>query len=328
MKLGRFLNLCFVVLFMHLHADSAALADEYPMRTVTFVVPFAPGAAVDIVTRMLAQKLGDRFGKPFVVENRAGAGTVIAASTVAKAKPDGYTLLIAASGTLAINPTLYRKLAYEPLQDFTPIALVIDIPLVLVINPGVPAWSIAELIKLAKENPGQLSFASSGPGTSFHLASELLKSMTGIEMTHVPYKGGPPALNDVIAGHVQLMFADTASALPQIKEGKVRALGVSSLARVPAAPDIPTVDESGVSGFEAVSWQLIVAPANTPKEIVDKLHTEIKAVMASQDVQQQLTTLGLIPKRSPPPEELQGFIASEIDRWAKVVRKAGIAGSE
>ena len=246
-----------------LASAAAAHAQDYPTRQVTLLLPFAPGGAIDVGARFFAQKLGERFGKPFVVENRPGAGTVIAANAVAKAAPDGYTILVALS-PLATNATLYKQLPYDPTKDFAPVARVADIPFVLVVNPSLPVHSVAELIAYAKERPGKLTYASSGPGSTLHLAGELLKSMTGIEMTHVPYRGSPPALSDVVAGHVNLMFSDPSSAVAQIKEGKVRPLGVSSLTRMPTAPDLPPLAEAGVPGFEAVSWSLFVAPANTP----------------------------------------------------------------
>jgi tripartite-type tricarboxylate transporter receptor subunit TctC len=304
-----------------------ASAQDYPARQVTFYLPFAPGGAIDIAARYIAQKMSERLGKPFVVENRPGAGTVTASAALAKAAPDGYTLLVAPS-PLATNATLHKSLPYDTAKDFTAVARVADIPFVLVVHPSVPARTVPELIQYIKARPGQLSYASSGPGTTLHLAGELLKSMTGIQMAHIPYRGSPPALNDVVAGHVQLMFADPSSAMAQLREGKVRALAVSSLTRMPQAPDIPPLAEAGVPGFEAVSWQLFVAPAGTPKEIVNKLNAELRAVVALPETQRQLVSLGLVPYNSPPAEKLQDFIRTEIERWGKVVHQAGIAGSE
>lgn len=251
-KLGRFL---FPVV-AGLAAVTAVRAQDYPARPVMLVVPVAPGGSIDIVACMTGQKLAERLGKPILVENRPGGATIIAASAVAKAAPDGYTLLIAPSGTLAINATLYKRLPYDAVKDFAPAALVVTVPFVLVVNPALPVRSVADLVKLAKEKPGELSYASSGAGSAPHLAGELLKALAGIEMTHVPYKGGAPGLNDVIAGHVSAVFGDAGSALPQIRGGKVRALGVSSTARIPAAPDIPPIAETGVPGFDAASWQI------------------------------------------------------------------------
>jgi len=306
-------------------AAMPARAQDYPARQVTFVVPFAPGGTIDLCARFLAQKLNDRFGKPFVVENRPGGGTVVASSFVAKAAPDGYTLLEAPS-PLATNVTLYKQLPYDAARDFAPIARFADTPFVLVVNPGLPVHTVPELIAYARTHA--LTYASSGPGSTLHLAVELLKSMTGIEMTHVPYRGSPPALNDVVAGHVDLIFADPASAVAQIKLGRVRPLGVSSLTRIPTAPDIPPIAEAGLPGFEAVSWTMFVAPAATPPAIINMLHAELKAIVTSPEGQRQIISYGMQPFDSPSPEELKGFLRAEIVRWGKVVERAGLAGSE
>jgi len=302
-------------------------AQDYPTRPVTVIVPFAPGGSVDIVARIVGQKLGERLGKPVVVENRPGGSTLVAASAAAKASPDGYTLLIAPSGTLAINATLYKKLPYDPLKDFAAVALVTVVPLVLVVNPALPVHSVPDLISLSKEKPGQLSYASAGAGSSLHLAAELLKGLAGIELTHVPYKGGAPAISDVVAGHVSSMFADTGVALPQIREGKVRALGVSSTGRLEAAPDIPAIAEA-VPGYDAASWQMVVAPARTPEDIVVNLHGEIATVMASPDIRERLTEMGLIAVVSPTSQDVKRFLEAEIARWRVIVQRAGLAASE
>ena len=308
-------------------AAPGARCQDYPTRPIILIVPFAPGGSVDIVARIAGQKLAERLGKPVVVENRPGGSTLVAASAVAKASPDGYTLMIAPSGTLAINATLYNKLPYDPLRDFAAVALITVVPLVLVVNPALPVRSVPDLISLSKEKPGLLSYASAGAGSSLHLAAELFKGLTGIELTHVPYKGGAPAMSDVVAGHVSLMFADTGVALPQIREGNVRALGVSSTARLSAAPDIPSIAEA-VPGYDAASWQMVVAPAGTPKEIVAKLRGEIAAVMASPDIRERLAQIGLTAVVSPPPEDVKRFLKSEITRWGAIVQRAGLAGSE
>ena len=305
----------------------AVAQDAYPTRQITIVVPFAPGGSVDFIGRILAQKLSERLGRPVIVENQPGAGSATGALAVSKAAPDGYTLLLAPSGTFAINPTLYKQLSYDPAKDLVPVALVVRDPLLLVVNPTLPVKSVADLVKLAKEKPGQLSFASPGAGTSLHLLGEFLKSTAGIQMVHVPYRGGAPAMQDVIAGQVHLMFADPATGVPQVQAGKVRALGVSSATRLPTAPDIPTVAEAGLPGFEMVSWQLIAAPAGTPSAIVAKLNAELKAVMAEPDVQKRLVDRGQIPVVSPSPQELKAFVTTETGRWGKIVREAGLAGS-
>ncbi len=316
-----------VVALLAAHAAAPANAQDFPARQVTFVLPFAPGGAIDIYARAYAQKLSDKFGKPFVVENRPGAGTVLAASSVARAAPDGHTVLVSPS-PLAINATLYKKLPYDTANDFMALAYVADIPLVLVVHPSLPVQSIPDLIKYAKDNPGKLSYASSGTGTTLHLSGELLKSMTGIQMTHVPYKGGPPALNDVVAGHVQLVFADPASAVQQIRAGRVRPLGVTSKVRLLSAPEIPPIADAGVPGFEAVSWTVFMAPAKTPDAIAGRLHAEITALAASAEIREQTIKLGMIPVTSPALAQLRGFLPREIGRWGTLVQQAGIAGSE
>jgi tripartite-type tricarboxylate transporter receptor subunit TctC len=302
---------------------SGVAAQNYPSRPVIVIVPYAPGGGTDLLARIVGRKLEERLGKSFVIENRPGGGTVIGALAVAKAPPDGYTLLMGTSTPLAINATLHRKLPYDPVTDFVPLALVANVPFVLVVNPSLPVNSVSDLIKLAKEKPGSLSYGTSGPGSPHHLYAELFKSMTGIEMIHVPYKGSVPALTDVVAGHIPLMFVDLGPAQPMIKAGKVRALGVSSAVRVASLPDVAPIAEVGVPGFEAVAWQMLVAPANTPKQIVDTLYNEIKAVLALPEIKQQINDLGMIPIDSRPPDELARYVKTEIVRWGDVVKKSG-----
>jgi tripartite-type tricarboxylate transporter receptor subunit TctC len=305
-----------------------AAAQTYPSRPVTIVAPYAAGGGADLIARLMAQKLSERLGQSFVVENRLGAGGVIAASSVAKAIPDGYTLLVAASTQLAIQVTLHKKLPYDPATDFMPVALLASVPFVLTVNPSLPVHSVADLIKLAKQEPGKLTFGTSGVGGPPHLFTELLKTMTGIEMTHVPYKGTAQAITDVVAGHVPIIFSDLAPAIPLIKDGRLRALGISSAVRFAGLPDVPPLAESGVPGFDAVAWLALVAPVATPPDVVDKLHATVKQIMAEPTVQQRFVDLGNIPLSSPPPDELQRYVKSEIVRWGKVVEKAGLAGSE
>jgi tripartite-type tricarboxylate transporter receptor subunit TctC len=305
-----------------------AQAQDYPSRPVTLIVPFTPGGAVDVVARLLGQHLSDRLGKPVIIENRPGAGTVIAANQVAKAPPDGYTLLWSVSSTQAINATLYKKLPYDPARDLVPVALVGSVPFVLVVNPSVPINSVGDLIRLAKEKPGELNYGSGGVGAAHHLFAELFASMTGIRMTHVPYKGTLPALNDVVAGHIPLMFSDPAPALPLIAAGKLRALGVTTAERAAAAPQIPPLAEAGVPGYDAAAWQMVVAPAGTPPEIVAKLNRELNAAVALPAIRQKLIDLGLNPIGKGSPAELDRFLQAEIVRWGKVVQQAGVAGSE
>jgi tripartite-type tricarboxylate transporter receptor subunit TctC len=303
-------------------------AQDYPTRPVTIVVPFAPGGAGDILARMVGARLEQTWGKSVVVENKPGAGGVIGAIAVAKAEPDGYTLLIAPSATMAVNVSLFKSLPYDPVADFVPLALAAQTPFVLVVNPDLPVRSVADLIKYAKEKGGALSYATSGPGVPHHLFAELLKSMTGIEMSPVAYRGSLPALNDVVAGHVPLMFVDIGPALGIIQAGKVRALGISTKTRFDALPDVPPLAEVGVPGFDAASWQMFVAPAKTPQAIVDKLHGDLKSLLDSPDAKSQILKNGMIPTDNPSVAGLRDFIASEIVRWRKVVQQAGLAGTQ
>jgi tripartite-type tricarboxylate transporter receptor subunit TctC len=307
---------------------AAALGDNYPSRRITLIAPWPPAGAIDTTCRELAQGVGDLLGQPVVVENRPGAGSTIGTADGAKAAPDGYTLVLAGSGSLAISPTLYKELPYDPRKDFTPIALVVRVPFILVVNPSLPIESVADLISYAKAHPGTLTYGSGGAGSPHQLYAEMFKTMTGIDMTHVPYKGSAPALTDVIGGHIALVFADPAPALPLIKAGKVRALGMTSAALLPAAPDIPPLAQSGVPGFDAAGWGMVVAPARTPAAIVSKLYDAFRTVQARSEVRNRLSFLGLTPQMSPPPDTLQGFIDSELVRWGKVVKSAGLAGTE
>jgi tripartite-type tricarboxylate transporter receptor subunit TctC len=309
-------------------AGECAKAQTYPTRPVTLVVPFAPGGGTEFLARLLGQRLEQRLGKPFVIENRPGGGGVNGAVAVARAAPDGYTLLMAPAPVMAINVALHKKLPYDPAVDFVPLALVVASPYVLVVAPSLPVHSVMDLIRLAREKPGQLSFASAGPGTPHHLFPELFKSMTGIEMTHVPYRGSVPALTDVAAGHVHLMFSDVPPALSLISEGKVRALGVSTKERVAALPNLAPIAELGVPGFDAASWQMVVAPAATPKDIVERLHAEIKSFMVQGEIKQHVFKMGLLPIDTPSVANLQVFVRTEIAQWGKIVEQAGIAGSQ
>jgi tripartite-type tricarboxylate transporter receptor subunit TctC len=307
---------------------TAALAEDYPARPVTIVSPYAAGGGADLVARLVGAKLGERLGQSFVVENRLGAGGVIAAASVAKSTPDGYTLFLGTSTQLAIQATLHRKLPYDPAADFVPLALVASAPFVLIVHPSLPVHSLADLIALAKERPGQLSFGSSGVGGPPHLYTELLSTMTGIRMTHIPYKGTAQAIHDLVAGEIPIIFCDLAPAVALIKEGKVRALGISSTTRFPTIPEVPPIAEAGVPGFDAVAWLMLVAPAGTPGAIADKLHAETKAIVAASETQRQLIDLGVIPIASPPRAELARYVRSELVRWGKVVEQAGLAGSQ
>ena len=305
-----------------------ARAEDYPTRPATIVVPYTPGGSTEILARIIAQNLGPKLGQSVIVENKPGAGTVIGANAVAKADPDGYTLLMATPTPLAINVRVHKELPYDPATDFVPLVMVAQAPFVLIVNPDLPVHSVKELIAYAKANPGKLSYGSGGVGAPHHLYAELLKSMAGIQMTHVPYKGSLPALNDVLAGHVQLMFCDVPPASGMIKAGKVRALGVSTKTRLTAFPDIPPIAEAGVPGFDVAGWFMVVAPAKTPPAVVAKLHTEMKNVLATPALKEQITKLSLVPLDTPSVDEMKAFVKSEIVRWGKVVEAAGIAGTE
>jgi tripartite-type tricarboxylate transporter receptor subunit TctC len=304
-----------------------AAAQDYPTKPVTIIIPFAAGGAGDILARILSPRLEKTFGKPFVVENKPGAGGVIGAVATARAEPDGHAIMIAPSPTMAVNVTLFKKLPYDPATDFVPLAMAAQTPFVLVVNPALPIKSVADLIKWAKEQKGQISYATAGPGVPHHLFAELLKSMTGIEMSPVPYKGSVPAVTDVVAGHVPLMFVDLGPALSIIQEGKVRAIGVSTATRIPALPDVPPINDT-VKGFDVASWQMIAAPAKTPRPVVDKLHAELKKQLAASDVSAQIAKTGMLPMDTPSVEGLQAFVKSEIARWGQVVQQAGIAGTQ
>src|SRR5262252_482927 len=305
-----------------------ARAQEYPARPVTIVVPYTAGGSTEILTRILAQNLTQRLGQSFIVENKPGAGTVIGTSYVAKAEADGYTLMMATPTPLAINVRIHKELPYDPLRDFTPLVMVAQAPFVLIVNANLPVHSVRELIAYAKERPGKLSYGSGGVGAPHHLYAELFKSMTGIQLTHVPYKGSVPALNDVLAGHIELMFCDVPPAAGMIQAGKVRALGVTTKARLAAFPDLPPISEAGVPGFEVAGWFMVVAPARTPPAVVDKLHTEMKTVLATPALKEQIAKLSLLPLETGSIDDMKSFVKSEIVRWGKVVEAAGIAGTE
>jgi tripartite-type tricarboxylate transporter receptor subunit TctC len=303
---------------------SLAQAAEFPSGPITVVVSFPAGGSIDVVMRAMAGPLQRQFGKAIVIENRPGAGGVVATGDVTKAAPDGQTLLAAAS-SLAANPTLVKSLPFDTLKDLQAVSLVFRTPLVLVVDPKLPVHSIKELVELLKQQPGKIDFGHGGPGSAIHLAGELFQVMTGTQMTGISYRGAPLALNDVMAGHVALMFADAGSVTGQIAAGMVRPLGVSSMQRVPALPDVPTIDEAGVPGFDAVGWTLICAPAATPKPIVERLSDELAKAAAAPEVHALMIKLGTIPVQSPPPAELQTFLAAEITRWGDLIKRAGVA---
>ena len=303
-------------------------AEDYPTRPITVVVPFPPGGGVDLMARLVSRKLEQRLGKTFVIENKPGAGSIIAASHVQKSAPDGYTLLMAPSPTMAVNVSLYKSLPYDPTTDFVPLALLSGTPFVLMVNPELPVKSVPELIAYAKANAGKMTFASAGPGVPHHLFMELFKSMTGITATPVPYRGSLPAVTDLAAGHIPMMFCDIGPAEGLLQAKRVRPLGISAKTRHPNYPEIPPLNEAGVPGFDAVSWQAMAAPAATPRSIVDKLNAELTAVLALPDVKEQILKMGFLPLQNRSVDELKAFVKTEIVRWGKVVREAGIAGSQ
>ena len=304
--------------------SDVALAQTYPARPVRFVVPFAAGGGGDIVVRSVSQRLSMRLGQPIVVDNRSGAGGNVGTEIVARAAPDGYTLLMANVAPMAINVSVYAKLPYDPARDFTPISLLASFPNVLVVHPSVAARSLSELVALAKSRPDQLTYASAGAGSTTHLSAELLRLHTGVKLVHVPYKGGGPALVDVVAGQVHMYFGSMPASLPLVRAAKLRALGVTSLERSGAAPEIPTVAESGFPGFDAVTWIGMVAPAGLPRAIVQRLYAEVVAIQDNTEVKERIESLGADLKTSAP-NAFAAYIRSEITKWSKVVREAGIA---
>jgi tripartite-type tricarboxylate transporter receptor subunit TctC len=294
----------------------------YPTRIVKMIVPYPAGGTTDLLGRLVADQLKVGLGATCIVENKPGAGTTLGADQVAKSEPDGYTLLMATSTTLAINKTLFRKLPYDPVKDFSPIALVAGVPFALIINPTLPAKTLVEFIAYAKSNPG-LAYGSAGNGSPQHLGAEMLKTAAGVDIRHVPYRGSVPAMLDIIAGHIPFMIVDLQPALQQIREGKVRVLGVTTPKRVAAAPDIPTLAEAGLPGFELVAWQGVVAPAGTPRGIVDQLAAQIAKLVADPAIRDKLTTLSLEPLSGSTPDSFAAYVKSEVDRWAVIVRNSG-----
>jgi tripartite-type tricarboxylate transporter receptor subunit TctC len=297
--------------------------DDYPNRPVRIIVPFAPGGSTDVVARILADKLGTQFKQTFIVENKPGAGGNIGADAVAKASPDGYTLLMGTTGVLAINKYLYKNMSFDPDRDLAPVSYTSLITNILVVNPQVPARTVAELLALAKADPGKYTFASSGAGSSTHLSAELFKSMAGVDILHVPYKGSSQALTDVMAGQVTMLFDNAPSSIPFIEQGRLRAVAVTSTKRLPNLPDVPTIDEAGVKGYESLSWSGIVAPAATPRRIVDKLNAAIDRILREPDVRQRFASLGVEPVGGPP-EDFSRHIRGEAEKWGRVVKTANI----
>jgi tripartite-type tricarboxylate transporter receptor subunit TctC len=307
---------------------AGATAQTYPARPVTIVVPYTAGGNTDAIARILAHGLEQRLGQPFVTEQRLGAASVIGATYVARAAPDGYTIMIATSTTMAVNVSVYKKLPYDPAKDLVPVALVAGVPFVLVVNPDLPVKSLPDLARYAKTRQDGITYASNGPGGAAHLFAELLGGDLGIKLVHVPYKGLSPALNDIVAGHVQMMFGDFATALPLIQAGKLRALGVSTRERVGAAPELPPLAEVGLKDFDASSWQMMVAPGGLRPEVLHRLNTEIRAVVSEPAVRKEFASRGLLSLDGGTPEQLQAYVRSEIARWGEVSKRAGVFASQ
>jgi tripartite-type tricarboxylate transporter receptor subunit TctC len=319
------LTLALLALIASLQASSA---QDWPNRPVTMIVPFAAGGAGDIISRVLGPRLQQKWGQGLIVENKPGGGGLVAANAVAKAAPDGYTLLIAPSAIMAVNVTLYKSLSYDPLADFAPIALAAQTPFVLVVNPELPVRSVPDLIKYIKDRPGQITYATSGLGAPHHLFAEMLKTVAGISMSPVFYRGSLPSLNDVVAGHVPLMFVDLGPALGPIQAGKVRPLGVTTAVRVAAIADVPTMAETGIAGFDVASWQMIVAPKKMSVQLSAKLQADFRDVLTTAEVKDQILKNGMLPMENLSDTDLQNFLKSEIIRWGRFVQQAGIAHSQ
>jgi tripartite-type tricarboxylate transporter receptor subunit TctC len=318
-KISRFISIAVVSLLV---LTMQATAEHYPDRVVRIVNPYPPGGSVDVMARILAQKLSDNLGQQFIVENRSGGGGNTGSDYVAKAEPDGYTLLFTAPGPLTVNQTLYTKLAFDPAKDFAPIALFATAPIVLIVNPAVPANNVQELIALAKKEPGKINFASAGNGTTNHLSGELFKSRANIDIVHVPYRGAGPAMNDIVGGHVQMFFDLMPVVLPQIATGKVRALANAGAKRPSALPDVPTIAEQGLAGFDASSWYGLVAPARTPEPVLAKLRDEVAKALKAPDMIARIHELGSEPG-TVFGSDFGAFMAEETRKWADVIRTSG-----
>jgi tripartite-type tricarboxylate transporter receptor subunit TctC len=318
-----------VILLLHLiAAGTAANAQSYPVRPVTIVVPYAAGGGIDGIARMLAQRLTERLGQPFVVENRLGAGGVIASTFVARAPADGYTLLLASDAQFAIQVPLRKNLSYDPVKDFAPIGIVGSTPFALLVNPRLPTNSLSEFVALAKSKPGDIAYGSSGVGGTPHLVMEMFTGMSGTTLRHIPYKGTAQALNDLIGGTIPVMFSGLTGVPALLGAGKVRALGISSISRLKTLPSIPTIAEAGVPGFEAMGFVILAAPARTPGSIVNLLHTELNEFNRDPGVQDTYDRIGYLVDRSPAPQDVARFIEKQIDVWTDVVAKAGLTNSQ
>ena len=299
------------------------LAQAWPSKPIRLIVPFPPGGGNDVIARVVAQKLGERLGQSVVVENRAGANGIVGLQALMQSAPDGHTIAVGAAGPLAVNPGLYDKLPYDAVKDFAPITNMVNFPLLLVTHPSVAAKTTRELVALAKAQPGKLHYSSPGSGNSGHLAGELFNSMAGVKTVHVPYKGQGPALADLLAGQVQMLYSSIPSVLPQIRQGQLNAIAVGSAKRVPSLPEIPTIAESGVPGYEAYSWVGMIAPNGTPKDVIARFHREIVDILKQKDVAEKLNGQGALPVGDTP-EQFAAYIKAEIDKWGAVVRSSNI----
>jgi len=312
-----------------LTAPAPANAQTYPTKSITLVVPLAAGTGMGTIARVYSEQLASSLGKPVVIDNRPGAAMMLAIASLARAAPDGYTLGIATSGPLATNPVLYKRIDYDPDKDFTPIALYVKSPFVLVVNPALPVRTVPDLIKLAKESASPLNYSTPGVGLMQHLSAEFMKQRFGFEATHVPYRNTPQSVTDIVAGHVAFGFAEAGAAVPLIKEGKLRAIAVSSKTRLPILPEVPPFAEaSGASDYEAVSWHVLLAPAGTPVPVIDRLHSEMKRIMSGAEMVKKVSDLGLIPFEIQPLDQIRAYIGAEQDKWGTLVRTLGLAGSQ
>jgi len=318
----RLVRILFFTLVCALPAVARAQGD-YPNKPIKIIVGFPPGQATDVIARMVGERITASMGQPVVIDNKPGQGGSIGAAAAAKSPADGYTMLISATAPLATNPNLYKNLPYDPSRDFAPITLIANLPFVLVANPNLPANNVRELIALAKSKPGQLTFASSGSGSTSHLSMEMLKAATGIDIRHVPYKGSPPAFTDVMGGQVDLVFDTAVYALPQVRAGRVKILAVASAKRSVLLPDVPTVAEQGVPGYESGAWLGAVFPVGTPAPIVARMYTELNRIMKAPEMSERLSTLGGEPLSSTSPEDFGRHIASEMRKWGKAVADSG-----
>lgn len=324
----RLSSLCFALSLLPFAATASA-AQDYPSRPITLIVPLAAGTGLDVIARFYGERLSQSLGKPVVVENRPGAGMIPATQAALAAPADGHTLLVATSSTLSINQTLFKQLPYDPEKDLTPVAHYITAPFILAINPSLPPRSVPEFIKYAREQSAPLNYSSPAGGGVAHFAVELMRHRFGLNLTHVPYKNSPQSIMDIAAGHVQFAFAESGASLPLIRDGKLRALAVSSSQRLPAKNDIPTFAEaSDMKDYEAVAWHILVVSAKTPRPIVDRLHAEMKKIMSASDMRERISNMGLIPVDPPPIAETERYVKSETVKWRGVLTNIGLAGTQ